>query len=785
MAQVVSRFQRVFLRRLRRWFRWQHVLVACTSLFLWFLLLNWAFPLPETKAWSQVVLGQDGSLMTAYLTPDEKWRMRTSIDEVPDELVNALIEKEDQYFWHHPGVNPFALVRAAGANVLAGKRTSGASTITMQLARMMEPKPRTMGNKLIEMFRAFQLEWRYSKTEILELYLSYLPYGGNVEGVKAASYLYFDQPPQALSLGQSTLLTVIPNRPNSLRPDRHPEAARQARNKWLTRFEEASVFPKTDISTALAEPIVPNRHAIPNPAPQFARRLAGEPGTHFLPTTLHPEVQAHSQALLLRHVKGLQNKGLTNGAVLVVDNKTMEVLAYCASADFQNKTAQGEVDAIQALRSPGSTLKPLIFAQAFDEGILHPHAMILDVPTDYSGFKPVNYDLRYRGRVRVNHALQQSLNIPAVRTLDKIGLDNFIQTLRRAGFRGISKQASGLGLSLALGGCGVRLEELVTLYAAFAHGGHLQPLRYLQSAEAGTSQQSICSPEAAWMISDILSGLERPDLPQHYAEKADLPQIAWKTGTSFGRRDAWAIGYNPRFTIGVWMGNMDGSQVIQMSGASASVPLLFDLFHEISTLPSLGKDFEPSWFSRPVTVVPKQYCSTTGHLVGPHCDQDLPGWAILHQTQPKRCEHTQEIFTNADRSIQFCAACAPTGGFQRECYPAYPADLLNWFEAEGMDYQKPPPHNPACQGVFSGLGPKIQSPEADGVYYLETGQELLLKAQSDQASLLHYWYMDGKYIGSAEDGSPFFVDPPRGKITFICMDDKGRTKEQLVEIRDL
>lgn len=785
MADTTLHTRLTFLRRLRRWFRWQHLVVAAASLFLWFLLLNWAFPLPATKDWSQVVLAQDGTLVTAYLTPDEKWRMRTHFDEVPEDLVTALIEKEDQYYWVHPGVNPFAMARAAGANLLAGKRTSGASTITMQLARMMEPKPRTFGNKLIEMFRAFQLEWQYSKTEILEMYLSYLPFGGNVEGVKAASYLYFDRPPQNLSLGQSTLLTVIPNRPNSLRPDRHPEQALAARDKWLRRFMENDIFPKSDIATALSEPLRSKRYAIPNQAPQFAHRFSRDPATNFLRTTLHPEVQQHSQTLLQRHVQGLRNKGLTNGAILVVDNQTMEVLAYCASADFEDKAAHGEVDAIRALRSPGSTLKPLIFAQAFDDGILHPHSMVLDIPTDYQGFNPVNYDRSFRGQVRVDEALQQSLNLPAVRTLNEIGLHDFILKLRRAGFKGVADQAAGLGLSLALGGCGVRLEELVTLYAAFAHGGQLQPIRYLENTPLDRRPELVCSPEAAWMVTEILSGLKRPDLPQHYAEKADLPKIAWKTGTSFGRRDAWAIGYNPRYTIGVWLGNMNGSQVMQMSGASASVPLLFDLFNEISLLPSQVNVPAPAWFSQPETVVERQYCSTTGHLPGPHCDQKVPGWAIEGRTQPTRCVHSREVLTNADRSIQFCVACAPTGGFRRDLYPNYPADLLNWFEAEGLDYQKPPRHNPGCQGVFSGKGPEIQSPEAGGVYYLDQGQELLLQAQADQEVHLHYWYVDGKYVGSSDVGNSFFIDPPRGKVELVCMDDKGRTRERTVEIRDL
>ncbi|MEM7039881.1 MAG: transglycosylase domain-containing protein, partial [Bacteroidota bacterium] len=344
-------------RRLKRIFRLRNILATLAGMFLLFLLLDVAFPLPAEKAYSRVVLARDSTLLRAYLTPDEKWRMRTSLDEVPEELLEALVAKEDRWFWQHPGVNPIAMARAAVVNLFSGRRTSGASTITMQLARMMEPKARTWWSKIQESFRAFQLEWHYSKREILEMYLSYLPYGGNVEGVKAASYLYFDRPPEKLSLAQCALLAVIPNRPNSLRPDAHGPAARAARDKWLRRFEEEGIFSPELVETALREALPTERVAMPYAAPQFCEFVRRQSNATTLMTTLDPEIQHTAQQLLFNHVARTKSTGLTNGAVMVLDNATGEVLAYCGSADFSDKTAQGEVDAIQALRSPGSTLK--------------------------------------------------------------------------------------------------------------------------------------------------------------------------------------------------------------------------------------------------------------------------------------------------------------------------------------------------------------------------------------------------------------------------------------------
>ncbi|MFN8397437.1 MAG: penicillin-binding protein 1C, partial [Bacteroidia bacterium] len=559
----------------------ERIFMVASAVFIGFLLLDLTFPAPNPKSYSPEVLARDGSLLRSYLTPDDKWRMSTSLQDVPEELPKALVAKEDRWFWWHPGINPVAVLRAGFGNATSGQRESGASTITMQLARMLEPKPRTLWGKVIEAFRALQLEWHHSKSEILEMYMTHLPYGGNIEGVKAASYLYFQRPPSQLSLAQCALLTVIPNRPNSLRPDQQPAAALAARNKWLNRFGEDGIFHPKALSDALNETLPSGRWTLPVRAPQFCQWV--EPGNNAtaLRTTLDPRLQQLAQDLLANRVRRLRPMGITNGAILIVDNRNMEVLAYCGSADFADKAAHGEVDAVQAVRSPGSALKPFIFALGFDKGQVTPQASMLDIPGEFTDFSPVNYDRDYRGEVSAEDALRNSLNLPAVRLLNKLGMSAFLRMLGRAGFATVIRQREELGLSLALGGCGVTMEELVRAYAAFAHGGELRSLRWRLGEEEHAATGRVCSPEAAFLVTEILSGIQRPDMPAEYLGRTKLPRVAWKTGTSFGRRDAWSIGYNPRFTVGVWMGNMDGKPVLEMSGAKTAVPLLLEVFNAI------------------------------------------------------------------------------------------------------------------------------------------------------------------------------------------------------------
>ena len=716
-------------------------------------------------------------MLHASLSSDDKWRMHTRMEEVPAELVAALVAKEDRWFWWHPGVNPVALGRAAVSNVVAGERMSGASTITMQLARMLEPKPRTLWGKVKEMFRAVQLEWHYSKQEILEMYLSYLPYGGNVEGVKAASHLYFGRPPERLSLSQSIVLTVIPNRPNSLRPDVHPEALTLARDKWARRFAEEGVFDGADLDDALAEPVAGRRMELATVAPQFCRRVLAEHGGTQVQSTLDPQLQAKVERLLKNHVERAAKNGVGNGAVLVVDNLTMEVLAYCGSADFENKGADGEVDAIHALRSPGSTLKPFLYAEAFERGLLTPKMKVLDVPFEAAGYMPVNYDKTCTGEVSAEYALRHSLNLPSVRLLYGMGLRPFVSKLMRAGFAGIGRNQKELGLSVVLGGCGVRLDELVPAYAAFARGGQQAGLRFVREAGGDGRGGKLCSPEVAYLVTDVLAGLERPDLPQGLLERSKLPRVAWKTGTSYGRRDAWAIGYNPRYTVGVWMGNMDGRGVQGLSGAVTATPLLIEVFNAMAT------GVEKEWFRVPQGVERRAVCSVTGLLPSGNCPHRVNDLRIKGRSPLQVCGHVKSIYTDWEGKTRYCPACLPSSGWKQASYLDLAPELLGWMQRQGLQVPLPPPHAEQCTAVFAGAGPQIVSPRADGEYWVPDGESLVLHAAAPATSSRLYWYANDVFLGSTATDGKLAYTPADGRLRIACMDDQGQMARIAVRVR--
>lgn len=764
-------------RRLRRIFSLKNILFGLGAFFLSFVLLDLFFPLPPAKPLSTTVLAQDSTLLSAYLSTDDKWRMQTRLEDVSEDLVKAIIAKEDRWFYFHTGINPLAIGRAALSNVFSGKRVSGASTITMQLARMMEPKERTWWNKLVEMFRALQLEWHYSKDEILERYLSYLPYGGNVEGVTTASYIYFDRPPKSLSLAQSTLLTVVPNRPNSLRPDTQSEAAEAARDKWLRRFGEVGVFPAAQIEAALAEPVVARRHEIKPRAPHFSRRMAQENAAAEIRTTLDPEIQATAETLLGNYVRRARFKGITNGAVLVVDNQDASVRAYCGSADYYDGASGGQVDGIRAVRSPGSTLKPILYAMSFDEGIYTPGSRLLDVPATWNGYSPDNYDEKFRGPVSLEYALRHSLNITAVSTLKAVGYEAFVDLLEAAGMETVRKKRSELGLSVILGGCGVTLEELVRTFSAFARGGRMARLRMQADADS-LPETRLFSPEAAWLISDILSGIERPDLPNMLIDATDRAKVAWKTGTSYGRRDAWSIGFTPRYTIGVWIGNFDGRGVPDLSGTTMAVPLLFDLFGAL-------EQGSRRKFTRPHAVFQCDVCSETGDIPSEYCRHKVKGYYIQDVSPRKVCDQEHLLYVNADTTQQYCTGCLPQTGYRKVSFPIYPAELTLWYESQGLTYPQPPPHNPACEATFDGPGPQIISPSPDFEYFVQKtmGQEILLQAASDSRVNRHYWYIDGRFHSSTSPGEKVFFAARPGSPKITCMDDKGRSSSVSIRVK--
>ena len=455
-----------------------------------FISLDFLFPVNIMVPYSTLITARDGSMLHAFLSRDDKWRMYAELDEITPTLRDAILFKEDKYFYYHPGFNPVAMLRAATRNLLTGRRTSGASTITMQTVRLLEPRNRTYASKFIELFRAVQLELHYSKDEILQLYLNLLPYGGNIEGLKSASLLYFGKLPVLLSLAELTTLTIIPNRPSSLRLGVHNELVRQERNRWLTRFGQANLFDERTIQDAKNEPLEAYRREAPQRAPHLAYRLRAEnPNAPIVHATLNPTMQATAEQLVERYANRIRAFNIHNAAVLIVDNRSREVVAYVGSADFTNSFDGGQVDGIRAVRSPGSALKPILYGLAFDAGVITPKTKLTDVPTNFGGYEPDNYDRRFNGPVTAEFALANSLNIPAVALLKEMGTSTLVTTLQKARFLAIKRQAKELGLSMILGGCGVTLEEMTRLYVGLANGGKWNMIEFYPSG--GPTHQRI------------------------------------------------------------------------------------------------------------------------------------------------------------------------------------------------------------------------------------------------------------------------------------------------------
>lgn len=762
----------------------ERVLFVLCVLYCVALVSDMFFPPTTTGVeYSQIVTDKDDNILYAFLTTDDKWRMMTELGEITPELRKAIVYKEDKYFYFHYGVNPFAIVRAAFNNIVYRKRTSGASTITMQVARLLEPKRRSYANKIIEICRALQLEWHYSKLEILQLYLNLVPYGGNIEGVKSASVLYFNKMPNHLSLAEITALSIIPNRPTSLQMGKNNADLVAARNKWLQRFDRARLFNKEDIADALLEPLNAERMEAPKLAPHFAWRMKEKyPNTPIIKTNLRYNTQLKVERMVSNYIKRLYYQHIRNAAVVVLNNRTLEVEAYVGSADFDNPDDGGQVDGVKAVRSPGSTLKPFLYALSFDKGIITPKLKVSDVPSNFSGYAPVNYDGTYNGSVTIEDALAYSLNIPAVKVLNELGVSYFVEQLTNAGFEQVQTDRSKMGLSVILGGCGVRLEELTKLYAAFANKGLYKHINWLKSdVNADTVSKRLFSEPAAYIITENLTQISRPDLPKSIESSKSLPKIAWKTGTSYGRKDAWSIGYNANYTIGVWVGNFSGEGVPELGGATTATPLLFEIFNTVNYSPN------NDWFAPPEGLEYRWVCSESGLLPQPDCTNRVMDYYLPAISGNKLCHHQKDVFVSADSSFSYCTSCLPELGYKKKKYPVYPPEIVAFYEQEGIPYEKIPPHNPNCDRLFSGEAPHITSPVNGLEYLLDPldNTELMLTCNTSNDVQLVYWYVNGQYQEPAAPTGKLFFTPRPGRNTVTCVDDKGRKEEIWVTVKFL
>jgi penicillin-binding protein 1C len=527
-------------------------------------------PLGKDVELSHVVVDRHGTVLRAYPTGEGRWRLPATVDDVDPRFLDVLLGYEDRRFYEHHGVDFFAMLRAAIQLTVQWHIVSGGSTLSMQVARLLEPREkRSLRAKAFQIVRALELEHSLSKREILSLYLTLAPYGGNLEGIRAASLAYFSKEPKRLTLSEMALLVALPQSPERRRPDRHPDAARAARDAVLDRVGSQGLLPPDEITRAKAQPVPHERKQLPTLAPHASDNvIVAEPGTHLHRLTIDANLQRALEHLARERARALGPD--ISVAILAVDNSTGQVLAHVGSADYFDTRRAGQVDMTLALRSPGSTLKPFIYGLGFEDGLIHPETLIDDSPHRYGNYVPENFDLTFQGTVSIRKALQFSLNGPAIGVLNRVGVNRLSARLTQSGAALVLPKGEAPGLAMGLGGVGVKLTDLTMLYVGLARLGDVVPLTERLNTPEPASRR-LLAPAAAWYVTNVLLGAPPP-------ENAPIGRLAFKTGTSYGYRDAWSVGIDGNMTIGVWVGRPDGNPVPGLIGRQTAAPILFDAF---------------------------------------------------------------------------------------------------------------------------------------------------------------------------------------------------------------
>ena len=747
---------------------------------LWLADRIWPLPLPRDDQ-ARVVLAEDGTPLWRFADANGVWRYPVQVSEVSPLYLDALLTYEDRWFFQHPGVNALALGRAAWQNLSGGRVLSGGSTLSMQVARLLDPHERTLPGKLRQLWRTAQLEWHLSKPQILELYLNRAPFGGTLQGVAAASWAYLGKSPQQLTRSEAALLAVLPQAPSRLRPDRHPQRAQVARDKVLRRLVEYRVWPQTAVSEALQEPLLLAPRLEPSLAPLLARRLNRPGSPPLIRTTIDVGLQRRLEDLLLGWRARLPDH--TSAAVVVVETENMAVRAYLGSVDINDARRFGHVDMITAMRSPGSTLKPFLYGMAMDAGLIHSESLLQDVPRRFGDYRPGNFSQGFSGPVSASAALVTSLNLPAVQLLEAYGPKRFAADMRNGGVPLSLPALAEPNLALILGGAGSRLEDLVSGYSALAREGRSANLR-LQPDDA-LRERRMLSPGAAWVIRRILSGQARPDRDPT-AELVQRPQLAWKTGTSYGFRDALAIGVGPRYLIGVWIGRPDGTPVPGQFGLASAAPLMLQVHDVLSNRDSQRGIVAPVQ-AVPGSVGVAAICWPLGQPMNkddPNCRRQRFAWTLDRTTPPTLLAADQPLGVGLRETIRVNPQGLRVGpqcadGQQREV-ALWPAPLEPWLpRVERREARMPaastqcppPPLNTLTPLSIVGVrdGDRLRRPAAS-----QAVLRLALSALGGDGR--RWWFINGAPIGNSAQPEVFNtpLEQP-GRYELSVLDESGQT----------
>lgn len=755
------------------------VAVTCFTLLVAAAVLDRLFPLPLPKGegGSTVVLARDGTPLRAFADAQGVWRYPTTVKQVSPLYLQALFAYEDRWFWRHPGVNPWALARGALGGLLHGHVVSGGSTLTMQVARIIEPIPHTFGGKLVQILRALQLEAHLSKAQILELYLDRAPFGGNIEGVEAASWAYLGKSAAHLSRAEAALLAVLPQAPGRLRPDRHPELARVARDKVLRRLRDAHVWSATQVQAATIEPVSARSLRAPMSAALFAQRMHDQqPDARRIATLIDAEMQRAAEQRVADYLARLPPR--SSVAVLAVENATLATRVYIGTGAFADPARAGHIDMVRASRSPGSTLKPFLYGLALDDGLIESQSLLVDAPEDFHGYRPGNFDEAFNGPVSVAEALQRSLNVPAVDVLDHVGPDRFAARLASGGVDLDFPDGARPNLSIVLGGAATRLEALVGAYTAFANAGIAGVPRYTPRQDA--RRRRLLSPGAAWIVRDILSSNPADVEGAPIAGTTEHSDLAWKTGTSYGYRDAWAIGVEDRWTIGVWIGRPDGTPSPGEYGAVTALPLLFQI---ADMLPSRGGAHQP----KPANVRMVDVCWPLGGATTDTdpalCRQIHQAWVLndaLPPTFPDRGPDAwsdPRLVLRVDANGHRLSAGCRGHDEHTVTIARWPALVTPWLSADDRESERLPSLAPDC------APDALQDAVAIRITGLNDGTILRPAPNSDKPLrvTLHavgaqtdvQWLMDGRLLASAPESVAVTLDLGRDgphRLTAVTRD---------------
>ncbi|HVQ33569.1 MAG TPA: penicillin-binding protein 1C [Lysobacter sp.] len=765
--------------------RWPlHAVLAALLLCIAAMLLDLAFPLPlpNARGAGGVVLARDGTPLRAFADRGGVWRYPTTPGRVSPLYLQALVGYEDRWFWSHPGINPVALARAGWQWMRYGRVVSGGSTLTMQVARILDPHPRSLWGKERQLGRALQLEVHLSKREILALYLDRAPYGGTIEGIEAASWAYLGKPASQLSHAEAALLTVLPQSPSRLRPDRAPERARVARDKVLARMASQRIWSADDVREARIEPVVARALEPPRHAALLAQRLRdAAPDAARIRSTIDGDLQRALEDRVAAYFSDLPAR--TSAALLVVDNATLEARAYVGSVAFADKERLGHVDMVKAWRSPGSTLKPFLYGLALDDGLIHSESLLVDAPQSFGDYRPGNFDMAFNGPVAASDALRLSLNVPAVDLLDRVGPARFAARLAHAGIALEWPKGAAPNLSMILGGTGARLEDLVGAYAALNRDGVAGRVRY--RPDAPHLDRRLLSPGAAWIVRDILESHPRPGTAADTFDLRSRMRVAWKTGTSYGYRDAWALGSTRRYTVGVWVGRPDGTPLPGQYGAMTALPLLFETIDSLPTAPGDSTPRPP-----PPEVEQVEVCWPLGlapDAEAPQlCRKKRMAWTLEGVVPPTFAERDARLW-NAGRECfdvdattgqRLTAECTRPHARRVGEIARWPALASPWLAADARAASRLPPRGADCAPDGRDAAEELR---IDGLVDRATlarpsnsaaPLRLSVRALGTEAQVR--WLLDGRLVGESTGGASWNFDfADTGAHTLTALAETG------------